>query len=107
LPQNEDEAMAQARSAGAAAGAAPVVIALGRPRGAVFERALADQDLVVIAGRRERADLAALAASRLPTAARTAVFELPAAVVPRLLAAGGFRLARPMKAMVEQALEGL
>ncbi len=49
LPEDPDEACAQAARAAAAAGAAPTVLALGGPRVASFDALLAAQDLVVVA----------------------------------------------------------
>jgi len=107
LPEAEGDAVAQAARAAAAAGEAPVVLALGRPRGPGFERALARYDRVVLATPANDAGVASLALSRLATDIPAVGCALPAGRVPRLLAAGGFGLTRSMKTAFDQALDGL
>ena len=107
LADAEGDAVAQARDAAAAGGGAPVVLALGRPRGAAFEEALAMQDLVIVASRGDDLGVAAIALSRVGVHAPVAACELPAGVVARTVTAGGFTVARPMRQAVERALEGL
>jgi len=85
-----DEAAAQARRASAAAGPAPVVLALAGPRAAAFDALIAAQDLVVVA----------LPADAEPAMARLAVAglergltcEIPPSHAARSLAASGFAL---------------
>jgi hypothetical protein len=88
-PQRE-EAAAQARRASAAAGSAPVVLALAGPRAAAFDALIAEQDLVVVA----------LPADSDPALARLAVAGLerglvcaiPPSHTARSLAASGLAL---------------
>jgi len=85
-----DEAASQALRVGAAAGAAPTVLALAGPRPAAFDALLAMQDLVVVAVAPEAdAALARLASAGLERALTCAV---PPAAPGRALAAAGLLL---------------
>jgi hypothetical protein len=67
LPADPHEALAVARRAAAAAGAAPAVTVLGGPRSEAFDAALAEQDrLVVLTRPGADATVAALAVASLP-----------------------------------------
>jgi hypothetical protein len=94
LPADAGEAAAGARRVSAAAGAAPVVLALGGPRVAVFDELLAEQDLVVVAtGSGTDPALARLALAGLESATdRACVCEVPPARSARSLAAAGVAL---------------
>jgi hypothetical protein len=107
LQADEDAAVEQARAAATRAEAAPFVLALGRPRRATFERALGGYDLVVIASRPQDAVVRGLALARRPDAPPSRALELPDSFLPRTLAAGGFRLTRPMKTAVAATLGGI
>lgn len=85
-----DAAAAEAQRAGAAAGAAPVVLAIGGPRGPAFEALLEQQDLVVVAVARD-AD-PALARLALAGLARAVACDVPPADPARSLAAAGLAL---------------
>ncbi|MDQ3675249.1 MAG: hypothetical protein M3401_00370, partial [Actinomycetota bacterium] len=94
LPHDADEAATAAGRAGAAAGAAPTVIALGGPRVASFDELLAEQDLVVVAPRSD-ADpvLARLAVDGLAAEAVCAcACQVPPAPPARALAEAGLVL---------------
>ena len=85
-----EEAASQALRASAAAGPAPVVLALAGPRAAAFDELLALQDLVVVAvAPASDPALARLAASGLERALTCAV---PPADPGRILAAAGLAL---------------
>ena len=94
LPADAAEAAVQARRVSAAAGAAPVVLALGGPRVAVFDECLAEQDLVVVAtASGTDPALARLALAGLDGATeRACVCEVPPARSARSLAAAGVTL---------------
>lgn len=83
-------AAAEAQRAGAAAGAAPVVLALGGPRSAAFDALLELQDLVVVAVARD-AD-PALAGLALGGLAHAVACVVPPADPARSLAAAGLAL---------------
>jgi hypothetical protein len=93
LAGSADEAALEARRALAAAGSAPVVLALGGPRMAAFDALLSDQDLVVV-GTRSGADpiLTRLAVDTLGGAVRACACEFPAARSARSLAVAGVAL---------------
>ena len=93
LGGSADDAALEARRALAAAGSAPVVLALGGPRTAAFDALLSGQDLVVV-GMRSGADpiLARLAVDTLDGAVRACACELPAARSARSLAVAGVAL---------------
>lgn len=85
-----EEAASQALRASAAAGPAPVVLALAGPRAAAFDELLGLQDLVVVAvAPASDPALARLAASGLERALTCAV---PPAAPGRMLAAAGLAL---------------
>jgi len=85
-----EEAASQALRVGAAAGAAPTVLAIGGPRTAAFDALLAMQDLVVVAVAPEAdASLARLASAGLE---RALTWALPPADPGRALAAAGLVL---------------
>ena len=90
LPADAGEAAAHVRRVSAAAGAAPVVLALGGPRVAVFDEILAEQDLVVVAtASGTDPALARLALAGLQAATeRACVCEVPARSARSLAAAG-------------------
>ena len=90
LAASPDEAARQALRVGAAAGAAPVVLALAGPRAGAFDELLALQDLVVV-GVAAGADPAL---ARLATAglARAVTCDIPPADPGRILAAAGLGL---------------
>ena len=90
LPRAADDAAVQARRAIAAAGVAPVVLALGGPRAAAFDALLAEQDLVVVATPRGTDPaLARLALAGLSSAStRACVCEVPPAHPARTLRRG-------------------
>jgi hypothetical protein len=90
LPVASGDAAAQARRAAAAAGAAPMVLALGGPRVAAFDALLAEQDLVVVATPSDTDPaLARLAVAGLSSqAARACVCEVPAQPARSFAAAG-------------------
>jgi hypothetical protein len=94
LPAAPEDAVTHARRVGAAAGWAPVVLALGGPRTALFDELLYEQDLVVVATPRGTDPaLARLAVGSLPTAgSRVCVCEIPPAHPARALAAAGLAL---------------
>jgi hypothetical protein len=105
LCAREDGAVAEAGTAVAAAGAAPVVIAIGAARGDGLDRFLATLDLVVVAVAQGAADgLSGLAlagiASQGPVGAvagdgarhRAALLDLPPGPGGRVLAAAGVAL---------------
>jgi hypothetical protein len=105
LPPDSGDALAVARRATAAAGDAPVVLALGGPRAAAFDDVLAEQDGVLVLMRPGAdAALAALAVAALPPAAGVAH---PFAIGPaaRVLAAAGLvvpgALRRALAALAE------
>jgi hypothetical protein len=108
LPAAPDEAVAQARRAAAAAGAAPTVLALGGPRVAVFDALLAEQDLVVVATSTD-ADpaLARLAVSGLARTARACVCEVPPAHSARTLAAAGLTLLPSARRALAEPVDAL
>jgi hypothetical protein len=94
LPADAAEAAVQARRVSAAAGAAPVVLALGGPRVPLFDECLAEQDLVVVAtASGTDPALARLALAGLDGATeRACVCEVPPARSGRSLAAAGVTL---------------
>lgn len=90
LSASSEEAASQALRASAAAGPAPVVLALAGPRAAAFEELLALQDLVVVAvAPASDPALARLAVSGLE---RALTFAVPPADPGRVLAAAGLAL---------------
>ncbi|MEY2516647.1 MAG: hypothetical protein QOJ89_4005, partial [bacterium] len=91
LPPAPEDAAVQARRVIAAAGAAPVVLALGGPRAVAFDALLGEQDLVVVATPRGTDPaLARLAIAGLSSAtARACACEVPLAHPARALAAAG------------------
>ena len=93
-----DEAAGQALRVGAAAGAAPVVLALAGPRARAFDELLALQDLVVV-GVAAGADPAL---ARLATAGleRAVACDVPPADPGRLLASAGLVLLPSMRRAV-------
>lgn len=107
LPADPVVAALDARRAVAAAGSAPTVLALGRPRVAELDELLAEQDLVVVATPSGTDPaLRRLALCGLATgAARACACEIPAARVGRAAAASGLALLpsarRPLADIVE------
>jgi hypothetical protein len=94
LPAAPGDAAAEARRASVAAGAAPVVLALGGPRVAAFDALLAEQDVVVVATAPDAEPaLARLALAGLACEyASTCICEVPPAHTGRALAAAGLTL---------------
>jgi hypothetical protein len=94
LPAAPADAACDARRASAAAGTAPVVLALGGPRVAAFDALLAEQDVVVIAtAPGTDPALARLAVAGLGCEhARACVCAVPPAQPGRALAAAGLTL---------------
>ena len=109
LPADAAEAAGRARRVSAAAGAAPVVLALGGPRVSDFDQCLAEQDLVVVAAASGTDPaLARLALAGLDGATeRACICEVPPARSARSLAAAGVTLlpsARRARAALVAAL---
>jgi hypothetical protein len=109
LPASPADAASDARRAGAAAGTAPVVLALGGPRVAAFDALLAEQDVVVIAtAPGTDPALARLAVAGLGCEyARACVCEVPPAQPGRALAAAGLTLLPSARRALARAVEAL
>lgn len=109
LPASEGAAAAEAARVSAAAGAVPVVLALGGARAEGFDAELRTCDLVVIASRPDGDEaiaslaLAGIAALRVPAV----VCEAPAAPFARLLATAGVSLAPSVRVGIRPAIEVL
>ncbi len=109
LPLAPDDAAGQARRAIAAAGTAPVVLALGGPRAAAFDALLDEQDLIIVATARG-ADpaLARLAVAGLSFGSvRVCVCEVPPAQPARTLAAAGLTLLPSARRALAGSVEAL
>lgn len=109
LPGPAPEAAAEARRASAAAGAAPVVLALGGPRVAAFDALLAEQDLVVVATSGPTdAVLARLAMADLSCAtSRVCACAVPSAHPARSLAVAGLTLLPSARRALAEPVEAL
>ena len=94
LPDDEAQAVATTtRTVSAAPVAAPVVIALGGPRGDGFEDVVAGADLVVVAGPADDARTTMALAGVAPIARRTVHWSAPPTPARRRLAAAGIAVA--------------
>lgn len=106
LPVDDDEAARAAERAFAVAAPAPMVLAVGGPRGAALDRALDGQDLVVVAAE-DGDELAQLAVAGLCRRGLVASVCAVPGMSAGMAAAAGFALLPSAKRSLAVALEDL